>query len=256
MPARNKIDLAAQAQSGLTPTAGTRSLADVLAAGPLPLPVALAYAKEIASGAAVFHRSGRAYGALTPAWITVGPDGPALPRPNRTAGAATLSSDLRDFGSLLQQMLAGPDPGGCSPPASADDDPEISPAKVRSAALRLAERCRCAPGKADLRRVSIELRLLHLMTRSFGADEAVRPVAEDRAVEQRAAAAAPAKTEKSRFRDFSCPACGSSAVFPSQRLTLLEKLLAVVDLKTYRCYGCCQRFISVFGLRLPRPEKN
>ena len=254
MPA-SETGLVARAQSGGAPPAGTRSLADLLAAGPLPLPVAVAYAKEIASGAAAFHRSGRPYGALASASITVGPHGPALPRPNRTAGAATLSSDLRDFGSLLQEMLTCPDPGSCSPPASADDDLGISPATVRSAALRLAERCRCAPGEADLRHVSTELRLLHIMTSSFGAGEVARPVAEDRPVEQ-PAASAPAKPEESGVRDFGCPSCGSSDVFPAQRLTILEKLLAVAELKTYRCYRCCQRFVSVFGISLPRPENE
>jgi hypothetical protein len=53
-----------------------------------------------------------------------------------------------------------------------------------------------------------------------------------------------------------CPSCGSSQMFEAQHLTVLETLLAVVDLKTYRCYGCFRRFISVFGLLLPRPETD
>ncbi|MGB7761989.1 MAG: hypothetical protein WBL61_19310 [Bryobacteraceae bacterium] len=256
MAATNWVDLAATAEQGTMLAAGMRSLADVLASGPLPLGVAVAYAREIAAGAAAFHRGGRAYGALAPSWITVGPHGLILPPPNGASRFATPSSDLRDFGLLLHQMLTSSDPRGSSPPASADDALEPSPETVRSAALRLAERCRRAPGGFDLRRVSTELRLLQVVVNSFGPCGMVEPAFDERPAERPAVPAVPAKPVKAGARGSSCPSCGSSAVFPSQRLTLLEKLLAVVDLKTYRCYGCCQRFISVFGLRLPRPEKN
>jgi serine/threonine protein kinase len=256
MAARSLVDWGAPAEHGATPAAGTRLLADVLASGPLPLPVALAYAKEIASGAAVFHRGGRAYGALRPARITVGPRGPILPRPNGMSHLATQSSDLRDFGLLLHQMLTGLDPADYSPPASTDDVSKPSPEMVRSAALRLVQRCCCAPGQSDLRHVSTELRLLQVMVNSLGPDEMVGPPPEDRPVEQPAIPAAPARPAESSDRRSGCPSCGSPAYFPAHRLTLLEKLLAVVDWKTYRCYGCCQRFIDVFGLRVPRPESS
>jgi len=107
MAARNGVDLAATAERGAMLAAGTRSLADVLASGPLPLAVAVTFAREIASRAAVFHRAGRAYGALAPSWITVGPHGLTLPPPSGASGFATPSSDLRDFGLLLHQMLNG-----------------------------------------------------------------------------------------------------------------------------------------------------
>jgi len=255
MAARSAVDLAADREYGAT-TAGPRTLADVLAAGPLPLPVALAYAKEIASGAAVFHRDGRASGALTPARIAVGPHGPILPRPNGMSHLATPSSDLHDFGLLLQQMLTGLDPANYSPPAIIDDDLEPSPAMVRSAALRLVERCCCAPDQSDLRHVSTELRLLQIMINSFDPDAMDGPATEDRAVEQSAIPAAPAIPAQSRARKSGCPSCGSPEYFPAHKLTLLEQALAVVDFKTYRCYGCCQRFINVFGLHVPRPESG
>src|ERR1019366_8886565 len=155
MAARSTVDLAARVEHGATVAARTRSLADVLAAGPLPLPVALDYAKEIASGAAVFHRGGHGYGGLTPARIMVGRRGPILPTPNGMSHLATPSSDLRDFGLLLHQMLTRlDDPADYSPPASADDDLEPSLAMVRSAALRLVERCCCAPVQSDMRHAS------------------------------------------------------------------------------------------------------
>jgi len=228
----------------------------LLAAGPLPLPVALAYAREIASGAAVFHRDGRTSGALTPTRIAVGPLGPILPRPDGISHLATPSSDLHDFGLLLQQMLTGLDPANYSPPASTDDDLEPSRAMVRSAALRLVERCCCAPDQTDMRHMSTELRLLQIMVSSFDPDEMDGPAPEDRPVERPAIPAAPAKPEQSRAHKSGCPSCGSPEYFPAHKLTLLEKALAVVDFKTYRCYGCCQRFISIFGLHVPRPEAN
>lgn len=254
MAARSTADLAARIEHGATVAARTRSLADVLAAGPLSLPVALDYAKEIASGAAVLHRGGHAYGGLTPARIMVGPGGPILPTPNGMSHLATPSSDLRDFGLLLHQMLTGLDPADYSVPASTDDDLEPSPEMVRSAALRLVERCCCAPGQSDLRHVATELRLLQIMINNCGEGELVAPAPQSRPAEQPAIPAAPAKRADSRTRRSGCPSCGSPEYFSAHKLTLLEKLLAVVDFKTYRCYGCCQRFISVFGLHVPRPE--
>jgi hypothetical protein len=256
MSAKSVVDLAARVEHGATLATGTRSLADVLASGPLPLPVALDYAKEIASGAAVFHHGGGAYGTLTPARITVGPHGPILPAPNGMSHLATASSDLRDFGLLLYQMLTGLSPADYSPPASAEDDLEPSMEMVRSAALRLVERCCCAPGQSDLRHVSTELRLLEIMVNNCGPGEMVEPAQEKVSAEQPAIPAAPAKAAESAAHGSGCPSCGSPQYFPAHRLTPLEKLLAVVDLKTYRCYGCCQRFMSVFGLYVPRPESD
>jgi hypothetical protein len=120
----------------------------------------------------------------------------------------------------------------------------------------LAERCRCAPGESDLRHVSTELRLLEIMINSLGSGEIVGATTAERTVDPPTVAEAPAKPAKSRASEVGCPSCGSSQFFPAHRLTILEKLLAVADLKTYRCYGCCHRFINVFGLCLPRPENE
>jgi len=222
-----------------------------MAAGPLPLPTALAYSRKIAAEAAGFHRGGRAHGALAPAWITVGPNGPELPQPSGTSRLATPSSDLRDFGLLLHQMLTGRDAGESPLPANIDDSLETSPETVRAAALGLAERCRRAAGQADLRHVSTELRLLQIVLNSFGAGEQASRAEDDDAAK---AAETSVKPRKSRVR--TCPSCGSPKVFESQRLTILEKALALVELKTYRCYSCLHRYINVFGLLLPRPETD
>jgi hypothetical protein len=226
--------------------ASVRSLADVMAAGTLPLATVVAYAREIATEAAAFHRVGRAHGALAPAWIMVGPRGAELPQPSGTSRLATPASDLRDFGLLLHQMLVGREMGESVPPADLDDSLAPSPETVRGAAWRLADRCRRAFGQADLRGVATELRLLQIMVNGFATD--------DTAAEEAGAGDSSARAEKSRVR--MCPSCGSSQMFEAQHLTVLETLLAVVDLKTYRCYGCFRRFVSVFGLLLPRPETN
>jgi hypothetical protein len=212
--------------------------------------VALAYAREIAISADLVHHTGRAHGGLSPARISVGSRGPILPVPNGMSRLATPASDLHDFGLLLHQMLTGLDPAGYFPPVYIDDDLEPTPEMVRSAALRLMERCCRAPGQTDMRHVSTELRLLQIMASSFEAEEV-----EGRVMAERPAGPV-AKPSAPNARKSGCPSCGSPAYFPSQHLTLLEKILAVADLKTYRCYACCQRFINVFGLHLPRPEKR
>jgi hypothetical protein len=278
--ARNTADAAVGAEQAAAAPNVTQSLAHVLASGPLSLPIALAYAKEIAFRAAAFHRDGHALGTLSPSRIRVGPNGPIVPAPNGMSHLATRGSDLRDFGLLLYQMLTGLDPADYAPPANTDDDLEPSPRMVRSVALRLVERCCCAPGESDMRHVSTELRLLQVMVSSFDASEVAEAATEERPVEPaaklvtpaiaaapakaappaRAAAAArpaaPVKPAPPKNRKWGCPSCGSPEYFLSQHLTLLEKLLALVDLKTYRCYRCCQRFINVFGLHVPRPESE
>lgn len=256
MEARAEADLPAPAEPVAGLAAGTRSLADVLASGPLPLPLALSYAKEIARGAGSLHRRGRAHGALAAARITVGPHGPTLPQTGGMIASANPSSDLRDFGLLLHQMLTGLDPGGHPSPACANHGPDASPEAVRSAALLLAERCRCARVESDLRRVSTELRLLQIMLNSFGSDQKVPAASADHSTEQPTTPAAAARPERSHASDAVCPACGSAEVFPAHRLMILERALASADLKTYRCYRCRQRFISLFGLQLARPENE
>jgi len=234
--------------------AGARSLADVMAAGPLPLPMAVAYAREIATEAAVFHRDGRAHGALAPAWIVIGPHGPALPQPSGTSRLATPASDLHDFGLLLHQMLTGSGVGESHPPPLGDDVLTPSPETVRAAALRLAERCRRAPGQGDLRRVSTELRLFEIMVNSFGSGELAGLAPEDGSGKDAGGSEASERTERAHVRI--CPSCGSPKLYAAQHLTVLERVLSLVDLKTYRCYGCFRRFINVLGLLLPRPETH
>jgi hypothetical protein len=255
MAARSEAAWTAQGERGATP-GSARALADMLTPGPLPLPVALGYAKEIASVAAVFHANGRASGSLTSARISIGPRGPILPRPNGISHLATPASDLHDFGLLLYQMLTGLNPADYSPPAGTDDDLEPSPAMVRSAALRLVERCCCAPSTSDMRHVSTELRLLQVMVASFDPEEMAAPAPAVHPVEQAAIPAASAKPAQPHGRGPTCPSCGSPEYYPAHKLTILEKVMAVVDLKTYRCYRCCQRFINLFGLHVPRPETN
>ena len=232
--------------------ASVRSLADVMAAGPLPLPAAVAYAREIATQAAVFHRAGRAHGALAPAWIMVGPRGAELPQPSGTSRLATPASDLHDFGLLLHQMLAGREMGGSVLPANLDDSLEPTPETVRAAAWRLADRCRRGPGQAGLRLAATELRLLQVMVNGFATGGPVPSGAAGK--EDADSGESSAKADQPRVR--MCPSCGSSQLFEAQHLTPLETLLAVLGLTTYRCYGCFRRFVSVFGLFLPRPQTD
>lgn len=232
----------------------TASLAEALGHGPLPLPAAVGYAREIARGAASLHRRKRAHGGLGAARIGTGPHGITLPPPNAAAPSATLSSDVRDFGLLFHQMLTGAEPEPSSP-AARNDHLEPSAEGVRAAALRLAENCRRARAGSDLRRVHTELRLLQIMLTSLGsgAGDAESPGVERL---QFSASAEPGRPEGARGKGPECPSCGSENVFRARQLTMLERALAAAELRTYRCYRCRQRFIELFGLRWARPESR
>ncbi len=151
---------------------GGQTLADLLAAGPLPLETALRYATDIATALREMHQDGRAHGSVEPSQIVVRSSGAALLGPERRGYTDPLD-DLSGFGSVLYAMLTGR-PG-------AGDDFRLVPAKpavmkgpaaVRAAAARLAERCLSAERETapDLQKVLTEVRLLYVMSKQFAAD--------------------------------------------------------------------------------------
>jgi len=154
------------------------TLADALRHGPLPLALALACARDIASAISQLHRQQLVLGQLDAAAIEFGPAGASLPIPKAIYRRATPAGDVHDFGSLLHRMITGVKPDGAPPPEAPALTEETTPETIRAAALRLAVRChdRSTGGEApSMRQVATELRLLNLMVLRFpaAADPAV-----------------------------------------------------------------------------------
>lgn len=152
---------------------GGRNLADLLAAGPLPLETALRYATEIATTLREMHDDGRAHGSIEPQNIYIKSGSVVLVTPERRGYTDPLD-DLAGFGSVLYAMLTGKPPGEELRLVPAKPPVMKGPAAVRAAATRLAERCLTAERETapELQKILTEVRLLHVMSKQFQPDAA------------------------------------------------------------------------------------
>ncbi len=159
------------------------SLASRLAQGPLPLPLALRCATDVAAALRELHQAGRVHGEVSPASVVLRPSGAVLLPPNGLVTEGDSGADVAAFGAVLYQMLTGRKlpPGGFLA-APAECALRTSPRGLRAAATRLTAQCLATPPDQapTIQMVVTEVRLLNVLARQLG-DESPAPAPPQRA---------------------------------------------------------------------------
>jgi DNA-binding helix-hairpin-helix protein with protein kinase domain len=237
------------------------SLASRLAQGPLPLPLALRCATDVAAVLRELYRTGQAHGDVSPASVVLRSTGAALLPPSSSVREADSRADVAAFGTVLYQMLTGSIPPLSGPLASpAERVPNAGPSGLRTAATRLAAKCLATPPEQapNIQMVVTEVRLLNLLARQSGAES---PAKTRRTPHGRAAAlpkqhgrAGPKRkiAERTPSPLERCPRCGSPDVCEARRRTGLEILMSGIGIPICRCHRCCHRYVVLFRLAFPK----
>jgi eukaryotic-like serine/threonine-protein kinase len=164
--------------------AASRTLAERLAEGKIPVPEALRYATILGEELRKLHDGGRVHGAVAPAGITVTADGLELLPPPVSAGEvspytapevvagnpADTRSDLFSFGAVLYEMLTGRRAfEGDTPAALAESIAGAAPEGSGSPVVdRFLAQCLAKDPAARLQRIQkvlLELKLLTVAAR-------------------------------------------------------------------------------------------
>jgi hypothetical protein len=144
----------------------------------MPLSPALKTANEIAGALREIHEQGRAHGGVSAATIELTEGGAEL-EPARSWDEADTRRDIRDFGSLLFQMLTGAPPqAGELPVPSRLPGPRSGPAGLRVSAIQIAGNCFGEGSfQPTMQQVLTELRLLAVLLKMQGDGPAALPPA-------------------------------------------------------------------------------
>jgi len=242
------------------PPAGKKEglrLSHQLADGLLPLAAALAYAADVASALRDLHSNGLAHGAVGANSVQLGPRGATLMAPREFREHTGQASDVRAFGALLHEMIAGSKPAGetvyldASQPARCE-----GPEGLRTGLLRLAGRCLQASDvpQPHMQQVFTELRLYRLRGQQIEWASAAGapalgslPTAIPGPCSVTAAQKQFLLLEEEAFgmlepSGVKCPHCSSPFVYPSRTRTILEKLMGGIGIRLFRCHRCLYRY--------------
>jgi hypothetical protein len=173
------------AMTNLNPAATlVRTLADRLSEGKMFMPEALPCALAIAESIHELHARGRTHGAVSPANIVITDTGLTLGPPvtTRRGSSAGYSADVFSFGAVLYQMLSG-----CK--AFSEEDLAEAPDLPRCGETVLFEPlimgCLASDPKRrfqSMKKVLVELKLLHMRVRRTTPVAQPRPSATDTAL--------------------------------------------------------------------------
>lgn len=196
----------------------------------LPLPLALAYAADIAAGLRDLHARGRVHGAVSAAAVALDA-GRAVLGSETVSGRGESRDDITAFGALLSEMIGARNAGDAE--------------EVRKLAELLV--ARCVSGQAgDMQKVLTELRLLKALAAQRRAPalgpEAFLLETPPQAAEEPAPVKLPGQ----------CPRCGSAHVFLSSPRTPVEEWLQRVRRPVRRCHRCDHRYVVFFGMKFTK----
>jgi len=145
-----------------TRTTGTRTLADRMSEGPIPVDDVLRYATLLGEALRKLHDNGKSHGAVSPQAILLTDDTLDLVPPPETAPKADTQADIFAFGTVLGEMLAG------RADRDSADEHGLSALVASCLATDPADRL---PG---MKKALLELKLAGLATRHSGMWAAVR----------------------------------------------------------------------------------
>lgn len=232
------------------------TLADLLAAGPLPLPDALRYAIDIAEALRETHKRGRIHRYLHPARVALiegrlrlVAGGPASVSPYCSPELAAGSeldarTDIYSLGAVLHEMLSGSAP--LQAPSRTALRMEIAmrePSPLVGVPGRVALLVRrCLEKKPERRLQHIDVLLAELKLESMRAGGRGMPAGREQPPE-------PASAWTGRV----CPVCGSHDVHQSPPAGRLEMAGSRLGFRVGRCYGCYHRFIGLWRFAIETP---